>query len=146
MVEKSLVSVAYEILSEDYNNGKTNPKPFLELCSEICSRVNLTEEEFMKLVSRFYTDLTLDGRFVIKENNTWVLREHVKYKELHTDMNKAYSEMADDDEFDENGKKKSEENGDDVEESELFNDNEDDNYGLDDKVESGTDDEDGEND
>ncbi len=146
MVEKSLVSVAYEILSEDYNNGKTNPKPFLELCSEICSRVNLTEEEFMKLVSRFYTDLTLDGRFVIKENNTWVLREHVKYKELHTDMNKAYSEMVDDDEFDENGKKKSEENGDDVEESELFNDNEDDNYGLDDKVESGTDDEDGEND
>ncbi len=146
MVEKSLVSVAYEILSEDYNNGKTNPKPFLELCSEICSRVNLTEEEFMKLVSRFYTDLTLDGRFVIKENNTWVLREHVKYKELHTDMNKAYSEMSDDDDFDENGKKKSEENGDDVEESELFNDNEDDNYGLDDKVESGTDDEDGEND
>ncbi len=149
MVEKSLVSVAYEILSEDYNNGKTDPKPFLELCSEICSRVNLTEEEFMKLVSRFYTDLTLDGRFVIKENNTWVLREHVKYKELHTDMNKAYSDLVDEDELDENDRKRTDENGEDIEDSDLSDDsdeNDEDNYGSDDKVESGSDDDNDEND
>ena len=76
MSEKSLVTTAYELMSEAYDRGDRAPKPFLELCSEICDRLGLSEEEFTRLVSRFYTDLTLDGRFVIKENNTWTLREH----------------------------------------------------------------------
>lgn len=124
MVDKSLVNVAYEILSEDYNSGNKEPKPFLQLCSEICDRIGMTEEEFMKLVSRFYTDLTLDGRFVIKENNTWTLREHELYKNVHIDMNKVYSI----DEFEEDDEKKDENN-----------------YEEDDTVESGMDDDNDEN-
>lgn len=132
MAEKSLVNVAYQILSEDYNSGKTEPKKFLELCSEICDRLGMTEEEFMKVVSRFYTDLTLDGRFVIKENNTWVLREHELYKNVHIDMNKVYDL---EEENDEDGKK-----DDDSDDSDSFEEKEEDNYEDGDTIESGTDD------
>ncbi len=143
MVEKSLVSVAYDILSEDYNSGKKEPKEFLALCAEICNRINMSEEEFTKLVSRFYTDLTLDGRFVIKENNTWSLREHELYKNIHIDMNKVYSDLDVDE--GENEKRK-DENQDDDEGSELLNDEENENnYEEDDTIESGMDDEDDEN-
>ncbi len=131
MTEKSLVNVAYQILSEDYNSGKTEPKKFLELCSEICDRLGMTEEEFMKVVSRFYTDLTLDGRFVIKENNTWFLREHELYKNVHIDMNKVYDF---EEETDDDSKK------DDVDDSDSFSEKEEDNYEDGDTIESGTDD------
>ncbi len=59
-----------------------------------------SEEALLKVASRFYTDLTLDGRFVIKENNTWVLREHELFENVHIDMNEVYSldEYKDDDE------------------------------------------------
>lgn len=142
MVDKSLVNVAYEILSEDYNNGNKEPKPFLQLCSEICDRVGMTEEEFMKLVSRFYTDLTLDGRFVIKENNTWTLREHELYKNVHIDMNKVYSidEFEDDEKKDENMDEDDEDGSDSYDEEKEEN-----NYEDDDTVESGMDDDNDDN-
>lgn len=133
MAETSLVNVAYEILSEDYNNGNKEPKKFLELCSEICDRLGMTEQEFMKVVSRFYTDLTLDGRFVIKENNTWVLREHELYKNVHIDMNKVYDLEEDTDE--EN--KKDDDDNDDID---SFEEKEEDNYEDGDVIESSTDD------
>ena len=143
MVDKSLVNVAYEILSEDYKSGKKEHKPFLQLCSEICDRIGMTEEEFMKLVSRFYTDLTLDGRFVIKENNTWTLREHELYKNVHIDMNKVYSI----DEFEEDDEKKDENTDeDDEDESDSYDEEkEENNYEEDDTVESGMDDDNDEN-
>lgn len=143
MVDKSLVNVAYEILSEDYNSGNKEPKAFLQLCSEICDRIGMTEEEFMKLVSRFYTDLTLDGRFVIKENNTWTLREHELYKNVHIDMNKVYSI----DEFEEDDEKKDENTDeDDEDESDSYDEEkEENNYEEDDTVESGMDDDNDEN-
>ena len=127
MSEKSLVTTAYELMSEAYDRGDRAPKPFLELCSEICDRLGLSEEEFTRLVSRFYTDLTLDGRFVIKENNTWTLREHEKYKDVHIDMNDVYS-MDEDKELEEDG----EENQEEEEEKEDSNYEEDDSIVTDD--------------
>lgn len=92
MLKKSLVDTAYEIMTERYDSGDKNPVAFLELCQGICENLGLSEEAFARLVSRFYTDMTLDGRFVLKENNTWSLREHELYKNVHIDMNDVYSE------------------------------------------------------
>ena len=131
MSEKSLVTTAYELMSEAYDRGDRAPKPFLELCSEICDRLGLSEEEFTRLVSRFYTDLTLDGRFVIKENNTWTLREHEKYKDVHIDMNDVYS-MDDDLEEDKKSEEDGEENEGEEEEKEDSNYEEDDSIVTDD--------------
>ena len=46
-------------------------------------------------ISFFYTNLTLDGRFVCVGDNKWNLRERVKFENVHIDMNEIY---ADDDE------------------------------------------------
>lgn len=94
----SYVDLAYQVLVEFYdshkdaNGGKSVPMKFLDLLKEVGERLGYeTEEQFIELASKFYTALTLDGRFVAKENNTWVLREHEKYEDVHIDMNKIYT-------------------------------------------------------
>ena len=41
--------------------------------------------------------MTVDGRFVIKENNTWVLRDHELFSNIHIDMNAVYVDDEDKD-------------------------------------------------
>ncbi len=94
MSKTSLVQAAYEKLNSRYEAEGNNFKPvaFAELLQEVGAEIGLTDEdELMDRASRFYTDLTLDGRFVIKENNTWALREHEKFEDIHIDMNEVYS-------------------------------------------------------
>ncbi len=94
MSKTSLVQTAYEKLNSRYEAEGKNFKPvaFAELLQEVGAEIGLTdEEELINRASRFYTDLTLDGRFVIKENNTWALREHEKFEDIHIDMNEVYS-------------------------------------------------------
>lgn len=43
-------------------------------------------------ISFFYTNLTLDGRFVNVGDNKWNLRERVKFENVHIDMNEIYAE------------------------------------------------------
>lgn len=120
MLKKSLVDTAYDIMTEQYDSGNHDAVAFLGLCEKICERLGLSEEAFAGLVSRFYTDMTLDGRFVLKENNTWTLREHELYKNVHIDMNDVYSE----DDLSETPKKKKKK-------SDIFDDTDD----LDEEVE-----------
>lgn len=131
---KSYVDLAYEELVEFYNEnnegGKSKPMPFLNLLYEVGKKLGFdenNEDEFIQLASKFYTALTVDGRFVAKENNTWVLREHEKYEDIHIDMNKIYtedeeSEEASDKEENEDGEFNDEYN----DEEKLFDSDEDD--------------------
>lgn len=107
MPVKSLVDSAYGVLTERYSkNGKSIPMRFADLLNEVGDELGIeNEEELSKIASRFYTDLTLDGRFVIKENNTWVLREHEKYADVHIDMNAIYIEGEDEEEESDEEKK-----------------------------------------
>ena len=43
-------------------------------------------------ISFFYTNLTLDGRFVNVGENKWNLRERVTFDKVHIDMNEIYAE------------------------------------------------------
>ena len=43
-------------------------------------------------ISFFYTNLTLDGRFVCVGENKWNLRERVTFDKVHIDMNEIYAE------------------------------------------------------
>ena len=91
----SYLDQAYEILLARYTSlkDKFTPMPFNELLDSVSQKVKSTEEEKKENASRFYTALTVDGRFVIKENNTWVLKEKELYENVHIDMNGAYSEV-----------------------------------------------------
>lgn len=113
---KSLVDLAYEVLSERYEayphaneeEKKKYAMPFGELLQEVSERAGLTPEQAVEKGSSFYTALTVDGRFVIKGDNTWVLKEHELFKDIHIDMNDAYDEIGDEDEDDDdNAQKKS---------------------------------------
>jgi DNA-directed RNA polymerase subunit delta len=47
-------------------------------------------------ISFFYTNLTLDGRFVNVGENKWNLRERVTFDKVHIDMNDIYVEDEED--------------------------------------------------
>ena len=93
MPMKSLVNAAYDVLTKSYADAgnKSIPCDFADLLKAVGQELGYeTEEELLAIASRFYTDLTLDGRFVIKEGNTWVLREHELFENIHIDMNEVY--------------------------------------------------------
>ena len=46
-----------------------------------------------KDISFFYTNLTLDGRFVNVGENKWNLRERVTFDKIHVDMNEFYADV-----------------------------------------------------
>ena len=92
-MEKSMLDVAYEIVSQ-----RTEPITFKELVAQIVAELNLSEEECAKRISRFYTNLMLDGRFVTLGENTWDLRSRNKFEKVHIDMNDVYKDEDEDEE------------------------------------------------
>ena len=47
--------------------------------------------------SLFYTNITLDGRFITVGENAWDLRSRHKFSDVHIDMNDIYSDDEEDD-------------------------------------------------
>ncbi len=88
-----MLDVAYEIVSQ-----RTEPITFKELVAQIVAELNLSEEECAKRISRFYTNLMLDGRFVTLGENTWDLRSRNKFEKVHIDMNDVYKDEENEDE------------------------------------------------
>ena len=61
---ESMVDVAYSYLKEINKKVKFN-----DLFNVISERIGFSEEEKENLISNFYTNLSLDGRFVTLGNN-----------------------------------------------------------------------------
>ena len=85
---ESMVDVAYSYLKEINKKVKFN-----DLFNVISERIGFSEEEKENLISNFYTNLSLDGRFVTLGNNEWDLRSNQTYDKVHIDMNDVYTEM-----------------------------------------------------
>ena len=102
-MKKSNLDVAFELVSK-----KKNPVEFAKLWEEVSSIQGLTSEEASKRVGKFYTQLSLDGRFVTLGENTWDLRERHEFDKVHISMNDVYAdieeEISEDD--DDSSKKK----------------------------------------
>ena len=90
MLKQAMVEVAYELLSK-----KQGPQKFNKFWDEVSDLLSMSEEEKDQSISRFYTKLTLDERFVLLEDNTWDLRERQSFDRVHIDMNDIYSEIED---------------------------------------------------
>ena len=108
---KSNLDVAYELVS-----NKRKPVEFSKLWEEVSQIQGLSEEEAKNKASKFYTALSLDGRFITLGENTWDLRSRYTFDKVHIDMNEVYADEIEDDEkeIDENASEK-----------ELFGDDED---------------------
>ena len=109
---KSNLDVAYELVS-----NKRKPVEFSKLWEEVSQKQGLSEEEAKGKASKFYTALSLDGRFITLGENTWDLRSRYTFDKVHIDMNEVYADDIEDDEkeVDENASEK-----------ELFGDDDDD--------------------
>ena len=90
MLKQAMVEVAYDLLGK-----KQGPQKFIKFWNEVSDVLSMSEEEREQNVSKFYTKLTLDERFVLLEDNMWDLRERQSFEKVHIDMNDIYSEIED---------------------------------------------------
>ena len=66
---ESMVDVAYSVLSR-----KNSVTGFNDLFNEVADKLELTIDQKADAISNFYTNLSLDGRFVNLGDNQWDLR------------------------------------------------------------------------
>ncbi|MCQ2793895.1 MAG: DNA-directed RNA polymerase subunit delta [Bacilli bacterium] len=92
---KSMIDIAYDAMQEK----KTIT--FSVLWNTIAKKLNLTDEEKEKKVAAFYTQLSLDGRFVALGNNKWSLRDRLPYDKIHVDLSDIYNDMEEESEDEE---------------------------------------------
>ena len=85
---KSLLDHAF-----DYVSGQNQPSKFQDIWAYCVKEAGLSPEEAAQKVSRFYTNLMLDGRFVTLGENQWDLRVRHKYERVHIDMSEVYSDV-----------------------------------------------------
>jgi DNA-directed RNA polymerase subunit delta len=85
MVEKSMLEVAYNLIVE-----RKQPVSFKDIWERITKEITQATPERM---SRFYTNLTLDGRFVALGGNMWDLRTNYTFKELYEDIRGVFRDV-----------------------------------------------------
>ena len=92
--KESKTDIAYRLMLR-----KKKEKSFYELWEEVKKEYatinNLSEEEIKALdeeISFFYTNITLDGRFINVGDNKWNLRDRVPFDKIHIDMNDVYAD------------------------------------------------------
>ncbi|MFJ8263109.1 DNA-directed RNA polymerase subunit delta [Rummeliibacillus sp. NPDC094406] len=70
LIEESLINLAYAILEE-----KHQPLAFAEIMQAIQDLGARTDEEMKAAAIQFYTDINIDGRFIVLGENRWGIRE-----------------------------------------------------------------------
>jgi DNA-directed RNA polymerase subunit delta len=105
MANKSMVDVAYELLA-----ASKKETSFADLYKAVVVELGMSEEEQKTRIGTFYTDLTLDGRFVALTDNGWDLRARHTYDKVHIDVNDVYSDVEEGDEDEEDEEEEKEYN------------------------------------
>ena len=72
---------------------KKAPVEFNKLWQEVSQIQGFSEEEANAKIGKFYTNLSLDGRFITLGENTWDLRERYVFEKVHIDMNDVYRDV-----------------------------------------------------
>lgn len=88
MMYLSMVDIAYDLMTK-----KKKEVEFAKLYQEVSEIKGFTPEVAAEKMSIFYTDITLDGRFITLGENRWDLRERHKFENVHIDMNDIYAEL-----------------------------------------------------
>ena len=88
MKEGSMIEAATAALTA---NGKE--MKFQDLWAKVRQALEITQEEEADRIGHFYTDISLNGKFVVLANNTWDLRARHKYDAVHIDVKDVYSEV-----------------------------------------------------
>ncbi len=94
MAEKAMIEYAYEIMQEKKSIS------FSTLWASVSKKAELNEEEKTKALPNFYTQLSLDGRFVALGNNKWSLRDRLPFDKVHVDLSDFYNDLEEETEGD----------------------------------------------
>ena len=102
--KESKTDIAYRVMLK-----KDKERNFYDLWNDVKKQLAkvMSEEELANIdedISFFYTNLTLDGRFVNVGDNKWNLRERVTFDKVHIDMNDIYADDEDEDTSDDDDK------------------------------------------
>lgn len=101
---KSMIDVAFDSMSR-----KRKPIVFLKLWEEICEILGFNETQADDNIAQFYSDLSLDDRFVTVGDNKWDLRSRHTYSEVVIDTSAIIiDENDDEDSFDDESDDKKE--------------------------------------
>lgn len=90
-----MIEIAYEIMQEKKTVS------FSTLYSAICKKLGINEEDGKKKMGNFYTQLSLDGRFVALQGGKWSLRDRLPFDKTHVDMSAVYNDIEESTEEDE---------------------------------------------
>lgn len=121
MANKAMVDEAYEVIQKH-----STPVPFLKLFDAVCKKKGIADADKERYISDFYTQLTLDGRFlsVVKNGKTaWDLRLRHTTKEVkEIDLSDVFQ---DDDEEEAEALEKDEKEDDEDDENDVDEDEDD---------------------
>ena len=92
-MKKSMIEVAYQVLTN--NDGAM---PFVDLWKDVSQEMGFSQTQFEDNIAQFYTDLSLDGRFLNMSQNTWDLRSRQTYSESVMDTDSIAIDEDDDEE------------------------------------------------
>lgn len=101
LIEESFVDLTYAMLEETHET-----KTYSELVTDIEQLLGLSSEEMKSRLVQFYTDMDIDGRFLILGENRWGLREWYPVEQIEEESaptvkaRKKKAKVADDEEFD----------------------------------------------
>ena len=95
-MKKSMVDVAYDLMST-----KKKAIVFLKLWEEVCQVMAFTKQQEEDNIAQFYSDLSLDDRFVNVGENKWYLRERHTYHEVVVDTEEILIDEEADDDYEE---------------------------------------------
>lgn len=79
-MKKAMIDVAYELMST-----KKKPVVFIKIWEEVSQMMGFTQQQEEDNIAQFYSDLSLDDRFVNVGENKWDLRERHTYHEVVVD-------------------------------------------------------------
>lgn len=77
LAEESLIELAYAILED-----KKQAMPLNDLLKEIQKLNGISDEDLKARLVQFYTDLNVEGRFLLNQENGWGLREWYKVETI----------------------------------------------------------------
>lgn len=84
---ESMIDVAYSVLK-----NMDDKISFKDLYEKVCELIGLSGEEAANKMSKFYTNLSLDGRFSALKNGEWNLKERCVYDDKD-DFNLFYDDI-----------------------------------------------------
>ena len=77
MAVKTPIEISFDML-----NKRKKPVKFSEIIALVKEKLELSDEQTLSMVGDFINDLILDPRFVYVGNDSWTLRNRVRFDDI----------------------------------------------------------------